>query len=306
MLPGWGNWLARATAVYCWQNCHKRFLGLSAERALPEPATTPFLAPAPPSTGQAGLPEIVLWVDTFSRHFEPEIPTAAAEVLQAAGYHIHIATPAAGVEDAARPLCCGRTYLAQGMVDQARFEAARLVDSLLPHVQAGRVVIGLEASCVLGLRDDAQALGLGENAVLVGKSVLLLEEFLARESTAKRLRLPLQALPAGETLIHGHCHQKAVGAMKAMRRVLKLIPGHDFSIIEAGCCGMAGTFGIEAEHAALSSQMAEQALLPALREKPQARVVANGFSCRHQMRAHGDARAQHLALLLRAALPKST
>lgn len=188
------------------------------------------------------------------------------------------------------------------MVEQARAEAHRLVDSLLPHVQAGRVVIGLEASCVLGLRDDAQALGLGETAALVGKSVLLLEEFLARESTAKRLHLPLQALPAGETLIHGHCHQKAVGAMKAMRRVLKLIPGHDFSILEAGCCGMAGTFGIEAEHAALSSQMAEQALLPALREKPQARVVANGFSCRHQMRAHGDARAQHLALLLRAAL----
>lgn len=306
------RWLQRAPwlgKLVGWRNrspllatLSQRFLGLSAERALPEPATTPFLAPASPPTGQADLPEIVLWVDTFSRHFEPEIPTAALEVLQAAGYRLHIAMPAAGVADADRPLCCGRTYLAQGMVEQARAEAHRLVDSLLPHVQAGRVVIGLEASCVLGLRDDAQALGLGETAALVGKSVLLLEEFLARESTAKRLHLPLQALPAGETLIHGHCHQKAVGAMKAMRRVLKLIPGHDFSILEAGCCGMAGTFGIEAEHAALSSQMAEQALLPALREKPQARVVANGFSCRHQMRAHGDARAQHLALLLRAAL----
>lgn len=284
----------------------QHLLGLSAERALPQPAVTPFLASAALTTEQADLPEIVLWVDTFSRYFEPEIPAAAIKVLQAAGYRILIASPTADVADATRPLCCGRTYLAQGMVEQARFEAARLVNSLLPHVQAGRVIIGLEASCVLGLRDDAQALGLGENAALVGKNALLLEEFLARESIAKHLHLPLQALPPGETLIHGHCHQKAVGAMKAMRRVLKLIPNHDFSIIEASCCGMAGTFGIEAEHAAMSNQMAEQALLPALREKPQARVVANGFSCRHQMRAHGDTRARHLALLLQAALPTST
>ncbi len=299
-LVGWRNRSALLAKL------SQHVLGLSAERALPEPAAVPFPVPAPTLTGSAGLPEIVLWVDTFSRHFEPEIPTAAIEVLQAAGYHILIATPAPDVAEAGRPLCCGRTYLAQGMVEQARFEASRLVDSLLPHVQAGRVIIGLEASCVLGLRDDAQALGLGENAVLVGKSVLLLEEFLARESTAKRLHLPLQALPPGETLIHGHCHQKAVGAMKAMRRVLKLIPEHDFSIIEAGCCGMAGTFGIEDEHADMAHAMAEQALLPALREKPAARVVANGFSCRHQMRAHGDTRARHLALLLQAALPDTT
>lgn len=295
-LVGWRN---RSTLL---AKLSQRFLGLSAERTLPEPAAAPFIAPELSPSGNTDLPEVVLWVDTFSRHFEPDIPNAALEVLQAAGYPILIATPTTDVADADRPLCCGRTYLAQGMVEQARLEATRLVNSLLPHVQAGRVIIGLEASCVLGLRDDAQALGLGEHAALVGKSVLLLEEFLARESTAKRLHLPLQALPPGETLIHGHCHQKAVGAMKAMRRVLKLIPNHDFAIIEAGCCGMAGTFGIETEHAALSSQMAEQALLPALREKPQARVVANGFSCRHQIRAHGDTRAQHLALLLRAAL----
>lgn len=280
----------------------QRFLGLSAECELPEPAVTAFQAPVQSESAAGEAPEIVLWVDTFSRHFEPEIPNAAIEVLQAAGYRIHIATPADGVADAERPLCCGRTYLAQGMVEQARAEASRLVDSLLPHVQAGRVVIGLEASCVLGLRDDAQALGLGENVAVVAKSVLLLEEFLARESTAKRLNLPLKALPAGETLIHGHCHQKAVGAMKAMRRVLKLIPEHKFEMIEAGCCGMAGTFGIEAEHSDMASKMAEQGLLPALRANSEARVVANGFSCRHQMRVHGDTRAQHLALLLREAL----
>ncbi len=239
--------------------------------------------------------------DTFTRHFEPGIAAAARQVLQAAGYRVLLAEPAAG--DGTRPLCCGRTYLAQGMIDEAKAEARRLVSALLPHVEAGRLIVGLEASCVLGLRDDAQALGLGEAVQTISRHTLLLEEFLARESMAKRLNLPLQALAQGtETLVHGHCHQKATGAMKAMRRVLKMIPEHDFSIIEAGCCGMAGTFGIEQEHAGLSEQMAEQALLPALRDKPEARVIANGFSCRHQIRSHGDSRPRHLAELLRDAL----
>lgn len=296
-LVQWRNttpWLARMT---------QRMLGLSATRRLPQPAPHPFKASTTAiSTVNPALPEVVLLVDTFSRYFEPAIPTAAIEVLQAAGYHVQIATPTDTTPDADRPLCCGRTWLAQGMVEQARAEAQRLIDALLPHVAAGRMIVGLEASCVLGLRDDAQALGLGKAAETVGKQVLLFEEFLAKEASAKRLKLPLQALPAGETLIHGHCHQKAVGAMKAMRRVLKLIPEHDFSIIDAGCCGMAGTFGIEAEHASMGSAMAEQGLLPALREKPAARVVANGFSCRQQMQMHGDQRAQHLAILLKEAI----
>lgn len=278
-------------------------LGLAADRALPEPAPQPFVAPAPTAAPlREGLPEVVLLVDTFSRHFEPAIAEAALAVLQAGGYRVLLAEPPAADTEPARPLCCGRTYLAQGMVAEARAEAQRLVQALLPHVQAGRTVVGLEASCVLGLRDDAQALGLGEGVEQVAKQTLLFEEFLARESTAKRLELPLRALAPTQTLVHGHCHQKAVGAMKSMRRVLKLIPGHDFSLIDAGCCGMAGTFGIEQEHAAMASAMAEQTLLPALREQPAARVVANGFSCRQQMRAHGDARPRHLAELLREAL----
>jgi len=280
-----------------------RLFGLAAQRPLPEPATLPFThPPLSADTHTTVDSEVVLLVDTFTRHFEPSIAEAAVTVLQAAGYCVLIAEANSQSPDAERPLCCGRTYLAQGMVDQARAEAQRLVNALLPHIEAGRTVIGLEASCVLGLRDDAKALGLGDAVEQISKHTLLLEEFLARESTAKRLNLPLKALPAGETLIHGHCHQKAVGAMKAMRRVLKLIPEHDFSLIEAGCCGMAGTFGIEAEHAEMASCMAEQALLPALREKPDALIVANGFSCRHQMRSHGDQRPRHLAELLRDAL----
>lgn len=306
------RWLHRAPwlkPLVRWRNASpllarlsERLFGLAAVRALPEPAPQPFAAAPANSAPAAGLPEVVLLVDTFTRHFEPGIAEAALAVLQAGGYRVLIAEPEGNDGEPARALCCGRTYLAQGMVEEARSEARRLIQALLPHVQAGRTVVGLEASCVLGLRDDAQALGLGEAVEQVAKHTLLFEEFLARESTAKRLDLPLKALAERETLVHGHCHQKAVGAMKSMRRVLKLIPDHDFTLIEAGCCGMAGTFGIEKEHAEMSSRMAEQALLPALREKPEARVVANGFSCRHQMRAHGDQRPRHLAELLRDAL----
>lgn len=306
------RWLHRAPwlkPLVRWRNANpllawlsERLFGLAADRALPEPAPQPFTAKPADTAPAAGLPEVVLLIDTFTRHFEPGIAEAALAVLEAGGYRVLIAELQAEGGAPARPLCCGRTYLAQGMVEEARSEARRLVQALLPHVQAGQIVVGLEASCVLGLRDDAQALGLGEAVEQVAKQTLLFEEFLAKEATAKRLDLPLKALAGTETLIHGHCHQKAVGAMKSMRRVLKLIPDHDFTLIEAGCCGMAGTFGIEAEHAEMSSKMAEQALLPALREKPEARVVANGFSCRHQMRAHGDQRPRHLAELLRDAL----
>jgi Fe-S oxidoreductase len=296
------RWLARLG---------ERLLGIAAVVPLPEPAPAPFAtAPEPlPSAASVDapapdLPEVVLLVDCFGRHFEPEVPVAALRVLGAAGYRVHIAAPAATDADPARPLCCGRTWLAQGLVREAADEARRLLAALLPHVRAGRWVLGLEPSCLLSLRDDHLALGLGDAARELAERSLLLEEFLARELVAKRLRLSVAdtAAAVGETLVHGHCHQKAVGAMKSMRKVLKLLPGATPEIIDAGCCGMAGTFGLEQEHAAMSRQMAELALLPRLRESPDAAVIANGFSCRQQIRAHAGQRPRHLAQVLAEAL----
>lgn len=296
-LIGWRNrspLLARLT---------ERWLGIAAGRPLPEPVAHPFRTPAQTEPTAPVKPiEVVLLVDTFTRYFEPEIAEAAIAVLRAGGYRVQVAEPEPSGPEPQRPLCCGRTYLAQGMVEQSRAEVSRLAAAVQPHLDAGRVLIGLEASCVIGLREDAQALGLGEPVARVGKQILLFEEFLAREIASQHLQLPLRSLAGLETLVHGHCHQKAVGAMKAMRRVLKAIPGHDFSTIEASCCGMAGTFGLESEHAEFATRMAEQGLLPALRANPDARLVANGFSCRQQIRAHDDARPRHLAVLLREAL----
>jgi Fe-S oxidoreductase len=287
----------------------QRGLGITAKRSLPE-TTEPFYEKRTdlelPASTDKELPEVVLLVDTFTRHYGPDIAEAAIAVLQAGGYRVMLAGTSDDSPEPDRPLCCGRTYLAQGMLDEARYEAKRLIDALLPHVEAGRLVVGLEPSCLLGLRDDYLALGMGEAAEKIAGSALLFEEFLAKELMAKRLDLPLKACEGESatttTLVHGHCHQKAVGAMKSMRKVLKLIPGHKFSMIDAGCCGMAGTFGLEAEHSEISEAMAQQALWPALDKAPEARLVANGFSCRQQIQSHDERVVRHIAQLLRDVL----
>ncbi len=314
-LPRWLHrlpWLSNLAALrnrWSWLKWVMHYgLGVEASRRLPEP-TEPFTERETENVSSTAtdraLPEVVLLVDTFTRYYAPDIAEAALAVLEAGGYRVILASAGDESPEPDRPLCCGRTYFTQGMLEEARYEARRLLDAVLPHVQAGRWILGLEPSCLLGLRDDYLAMGLGEAAEQVAASVLLFEEFLARELMAKRLDLPLQPL-TGEgsqtTLVHGHCHQKAVGAMKSMRKVLKLIPQHRFSMIDAGCCGMAGSFGIEAEHSGMSEAMAQQALWPALDAAPDARVVANGFSCRQQIAAHDQRPPQHIAQLLRDAL----
>jgi Fe-S oxidoreductase len=300
------RWLARLG---------ERLLGIAADVPLPELAAAPFAEPAPTHPAQtsaadaangAALPEVVLLVDCFARHFEPDIADAALQVLTGAGYRVHSAAPTATHPGRAPGLCCGRTYLAQGLVAQARAHAQRMFAALLPHARAGRWIVGLEPSCLLSLRDDHLALDLGDAAQEVAAQCLLLEEFLARELMAKHLQLqPVDAaagVDAAGLLVHGHCHQKAVGAMKSMRRVLKLLPGPAAEIIDAGCCGMAGTFGLEREHAALSRQMADLALTPRLAASPDAAVIANGFSCRQQIRARTGRQPRHLAQVLARAM----
>lgn len=280
----------------------ERLLGIAARRSLPRVAARSFLSAAPAETGGAGDGrEVVLLVDTFSNHFDTDSAEAALAVLQAAGYRVHLARPVTGD----RPLCCGRTFLSTGQVDEAREEARRMLDSLWPYVERGLPVIGLEPSCLLMLRDEYHSLGLDERAGKLAKAALLLEEFLAREHDGKRLDLKLKPLPATQAMVHGHCHQKAFGAMKAMRKVLKLIPDLQVEFIEASCCGMAGAFGLEAEHYDASMQMAELALLPQVRQAAAATLlIANGTSCRHQIRDGAQRGSVHLAQVLRKALAR--
>lgn len=292
----------------------ERFLGISAKRQLPEPSSNPFVLSSEAYRSMNDFEErvtaeskdVILFVDTFSNHFEPEIAQAAHQVLSAAGYRVTTLQPDLFDEEPERALCCGRTYLSLGQVEQARYEARRMQLALRPALAAGTPIVGLEPSCILSLRDDHLKLGLGDEAVALSKQVYLFEEFIAREYDRKRMQLELKPLPPGKTLVHGHCHQKAVGAMKSLRKVLRMIPEFDFEFIEASCCGMAGSFGLETEHANISMQMAELDLLPALRAAPDAAILANGFSCRHQIHEGTQRNAQHVALLLRDALKEST
>jgi Fe-S oxidoreductase len=243
----------------------------------------------------------VLFVDTFNGFFESENAHAALRVLQAAGYTVHVASK---VKDDGQHLCCGRTFLSAGMVEQAKAKAREVVDSLLPFAEKGIAIVGLEPSCLLTLRDELLVMGLGEPAQAIAKQALLFEEFLAREAKAGQLEgLTSKLKPVSQpVLLHGHCHQKAFAAVTPIMEVLKLIPGASPELIESSCCGMAGSFGYETEHFDVSMQMAEAALLPAVRAQPNAILVADGTSCRHQIADGAQREAVHVASLLASQL----
>ena len=244
-------------------------------------------------------PEVVLFIDTFNNYFEPENAQAALKVLQAAGYTVHL--PRAKCE--ARPLCCGRTFLATGMVDKARAEAERTIATLLPYIERGIAIVGLEPSCLLGMRDEFLSMLPNPQSAELALNAYLFEEFIARELDAGRFKLNLKALPQKKALLHGHCHQKAFAAMPAVLRALNLIPELQTELIESSCCGMAGSFGYDAEHYEVSMQMAEAALLPKVREAGKdTLIVADGTSCRHQIHDGAQREAVHVARVLADAL----
>jgi FAD/FMN-containing dehydrogenase/Fe-S oxidoreductase len=279
----------------------ERWLGLSAKRRLPRWRSDTFWASGDRSLfasadatlahARQGGKAAVLFVDTFNGTFESENAWAAAHVLKAAGYVLHTVAKDSGHH------CCGRTFLASGMVDQAKAKAGALIAALLPLAAEGIAIVGLEPSCLLTLRDEALAMGLGEPAKTVGAQALLFEEFVAREAKAGRFAVSLKAADA-PILLHGHCHQKAFGAVSPILDVLRLIPGAKPELIESSCCGMAGSFGYDAKHYDVSMQMAELSLLPAVRGQPDAIVVADGTSCRHQIADGAQRDAIHVALLM--------
>jgi Fe-S oxidoreductase len=309
----------------------ERLLGLSAKRTLPRLRRDGFLrtlgrdgAARRDAGGDAGAGaharagegadatarEVVLWVDTFDEHFEPDNARAALRVLRAAGYRVHVAgARGSGIAEGERPLCCGRTFLSAGLVDEARAEALRTLRALLPFAERGVAVVGLEPSCLLSLRDEFLALKLDEAigrpgaARTLASRAMLFEEFLAAEHAAGRLRLRLKALPQKAARVHGHCHQKAFDAFAPTLAVLRWVPDLDVRAIESSCCGMAGAFGYDAAHHEVSMRMAEDALLPAVREAgPDVLIVADGTSCRHQIADGAGREAVHVARVLERAL----
>jgi FAD/FMN-containing dehydrogenase/Fe-S oxidoreductase len=278
----------------------EKLLGFSARRSLPH-WSKPWREIGAQSSAaevRGDGRDIVLFGDTFNRYFEPGNLAAGERVLRAAGYRLH-RTQAPGE----RPLCCGRTFLAAGDVDNARAEARRTLTALRPFVTAGARVVGLEPSCVLTFRDEFFSLLPKSEVAPLARDSLLFEELLAADLAAGRITLPLADRGARKAHLHGHCHQKAFDAMRPVESVLRLIPNLQVQMIEGSCCGMAGSFGFGASTIDVSLAMAELTLLPALRKAAaDDLVVADGTSCRHQIHDGTAREAVHVARVLDAAL----
>ena len=304
-LPRYAPWAARLGFVLNLRDgvpglagLSERLLGLSARRPLPRWRRDVF-RDEEAGADAGGACDVVLLVDTFNRYFEPDNARAACAVLAAAGYRVRVAAPRQG----GRPLCCGRTFLAGGLVDEARREARRLIEAVRPYVARGIPLVGLEPSCLLTLCDEFKAMLPGAETDALAERASSLEAFLVAESAAGRLALPLGAMPGRRVLLHGHCHQKAFGAMGDVERALRLVPGLEVDVVESGCCGMAGAFGYEAEHFDLSMKMGEDGLLAAVRAAPDEwTLAADGTSCRQQIADGCGRRALHVARILASAL----
>ncbi len=276
----------------------ERATGFSRRRRLPawrRDRFRPVDGEGPPGAER----EAVLFADCFNTAFEPENARAAVSVLEAAGFcvrHPHGA-------DGGRPPCCGRSWLAAGRIDRARAEMRRSLAMLLPHAEAGTPIVGLEPSCLFTFRDELQAVLPGPESARVAGSVTMLESLVSEGDAADRLASRLKALPEGRALVHAHCHRKSFDGPDAVLAALALVPGLEPELVESSCCGMAGSFGYEAEHYEVSMKMAEAALLPAVRaERPDTLIAADGTSCRHQIADGAGRRAEHPARILERAL----
>jgi Fe-S oxidoreductase len=297
-LPRYAHWASRAQPVL---GVLQRLPGAGAvieatlgfDRRRPLPAwKRSWLARADDSGGE-GKP-VALFADTFNNWFEPENLDAAVRVLRASGHRVIVAR---GRDR--RPLCCGRTYLAAGMVERARAEARRTVEALRPYGEQEMPILGLEPSCLFTFRDEYRGLLRGlRDADLLARHARLADEYLAEGIAAGTLRAPWKAAGGRTFKLHGHCHQKAFGTFDATIALMRTIPESRVEAIESSCCGMAGSFGHEVGHYEVSLRMAELSLLPAVRSAPDAAIVAAGTSCRQQI-AHGAGRqARHpLAVL---------
>ena len=232
--------------------------------------------------------KVVLFSDTFTEYSFPHLGRAAVKVLEHLGYDVIVP----------KPLCCGRPMLSKGMLDKAKRNAAQNVTTVLPFIKGGAKLVGLEPSCILSFRDDYVDLLGSDIAKTVSESTMLIEEFVLHAQDNDGAAIEYSTEP-GRIMFHGHCHQKAlVGSGKAVE-VLSRIPGCKPTEIQSGCCGMAGSFGMEKEHYDVSMKIGEQSLFGPIRDQEgDFTVVTEGMSCRHQIEDGTGVQAKHLVEVL--------
>ncbi|WP_146347374.1 FAD-binding and (Fe-S)-binding domain-containing protein [Phaeobacter marinintestinus] len=303
-LPRYAPWAARLPFLMNLRNTvpglakvTEKLTGFTATRDLPKWSARPF---KDAEVAPQDAPKAVLFADCFNRYFEPENLRATVKVLEAGDIPIHVAA----APERERPLCCGRTFLSAGLVDEAKREAQRLVDAVLPYAEQGVPIIGLEPSCLLTLRDEIPALLPGKETELLARHARMLEEYIADQDDNPDFELPLTS-PAPKVLLHGHCHQKAMGVMSSIEKTLSRLPDTEVEVVETSCCGMAGAFGYSVETHEISRKMAELDLAPAVRKADkETLIVADGTSCRHQVADTTARKPIHVARLLEMALKR--
>ena len=273
----------------------ERLLGISAQRTLPpfaaQPFTTWFRSHSQPPAPRR---KVVLFNDTFNTYNYPEVAIAATELLEAAGFEVVLPGHR----------CCGRPALSKGLVAQARAQARQTVRKLAPYARQGIPIVGLEPSCLLTLGDEYLDLLPRDDADVraVAEAAILLEPFLADLAATGDLGLSFTT-EARDVLLHGHCHQKALVGTTPSHAALGLPANYSVREVDSGCCGMAGSFGYEAEHVATSLAMGERRLLPAVRAAGEETLIAAaGVSCRQQIKHATGRLARHPAQILRDAL----
>jgi Fe-S oxidoreductase len=274
--------------------CILNGLGIATERGFPLLAKQRFSTWYKNYDKVSREQKVVLFIDTFTEFHTPEVGIAATKVLTALGYEVIVFSQE----------CCGRPLISKGLLSQAKKRAEKLVKGLAPFAQQKTSIIGLEPSCILTIKDDFQGLLGVEHSTLkaISQVTLTLDEFLA--SHIKNGFLPLVFNQKNQNiLVHGHCHQKALIGTEPTLATLRALPDAVVAEIPSGCCGVAGSFGYEREHYDLSMKIGELRLLPAIRKSStNTLIVANGFSCRHQI-SHGTKRhSLHLAEVIAQAL----
>lgn len=265
-------------------------LGLAAHRPLPPFAAVPFDYRFAQRAAPAGeRPAIVLFNDCYMNYNHPEVGEATVKLLEAFGYRVLVPPQ----------VCCGRPQISFGLLDQARASAQHLLEVYRPYLRQGLQVVGCEPSCMLSFRDEYPDF-YPQAAQRLAQQSLTLQEWLVAEVASH----PVQpfAQRQEQVFFHEHCHQKSLVGQELALAALKLVPGLDVMMSPAGCCGMAGAFGYEAEHVGMSRAIAGERLLPALANYPKARVGVSGISCRHQIEAETGREVRHLAEILASML----
>jgi Fe-S oxidoreductase len=264
---------------------NEQVLGVDSRRKLPEWRQDTFAKWTKGRSAGSGKP-VTLFNDTFTNHYDPEIGIAAVEVLERGGCQVNVV----------RPGCCGRPLISQGLLSEARANAAQLVEALAPIAARGEPILFCEPSCLSVLKEDAADLLRGELQVKAREVAKLCQMF---DQYAAGLDLTLREVP-GRILLHGHCHQKSMNMLSASMALLQKIPNAKIQDLDAGCCGMAGSFGYAKDHYDVSKAIAERKLLPAVRKmQPGDVLVATGTSCRHQVLEFEGTHAKHPAVLIR-------